>query len=103
MLTFGEEVAEEKAYADGFTGFGGVGRDAQDSVINGLDFLDSFVAFNAEESIARAHGVAILLEPGDEGALFHGPAEARNYYFDGHRVRSELIRFIHPKSLAWPG
>src|SRR3954452_4871274 len=58
-LALREEVAEEKADADGVAGLWGVGRDAQSSVIYGFDFLDSFVTFNAEERIACAHGVAI--------------------------------------------
>jgi hypothetical protein len=79
-------MAENVADADGFAGLGAVCGDAEDAAVDRLDFLDCFVAFDAEERFAGVDEVAVLFQPCDKGAFFHRPAQTRNDNFDGHEL-----------------
>ena len=52
-----------------------VGGDVQDAAIDGFDLLRGFVAFEREERFAFFDEVTILLQPREELAFLHGPAE----------------------------
>ena len=90
-------MTEHITHPDGIARLRSVRRDAKDAAVDGLDVLDGLVAFDAEERLAGADGLAVLLQPGDEGAFLHGPAQARNDDLDGHRS------LIPPSGREWPG
>lgn len=74
-LTFCEQVAEHVPDFDNVARLGTIGCDVQEAAIDGFNFLRGFIAFKREERIAFFDEVAIFLQPGEELALLHGPAE----------------------------
>ncbi len=84
FLAFDQQVSNERAHEHGAPRWRSIGRDSQGAAVDGLDLLDRLVAFQLEQRLARADGVAVALEPADEGPFLHGPAEARDDDFVGH-------------------
>jgi len=80
----GDEVPEQIADPDRVARLRAVRRDTQDAAVDGLDLLHGFVAFDAEERLAGSHQLAVLLQPADERAFLHGPAETGDDNFDWH-------------------
>ena len=74
-LAFGEQVAKHMADFDDVAWPWAVGGDVQDAAIDGFDLLRGFVAFEREERFAFFDEVTILLQPREELAFLHGPAE----------------------------
>src|SRR5205085_2024885 len=79
-----DQVAEKGADGDGVAIRWTVGVEAQGSAIGRLDVLDRLVAFQGEQRIARLDDVAVALQPGDEDALLHVPAQPWHADLDGH-------------------
>src|SRR5689334_14868151 len=69
------DIAQQRPDPDCYAWCGSVGRDAQDAAIEGLDIVGGLIAFDCKEQIARAHMLAVTLEPLDEDAFFHRPSK----------------------------
>src|SRR5262245_14200176 len=61
-----------------------VGRQSQNAGINGFNVLGRFFAFQRKQEIARPDLIAVVLQPADEDAFVHRPAEAGNGDGNGH-------------------
>src|SRR5205823_2781209 len=60
-----------------------VRRNVKHTAVEALDLLDRLVAFEAEHRVARPDGIAVGLQPLDERAFLHVPAESGDR--DGNR------------------
>ena len=67
-----------------FTRLGAVSCYMENTAVDGLNFLNRFIAFDAEKSFTGIDEFAILFEPRDECPFFHGPAKTGNNNFDRH-------------------
>ena len=80
----GEQIPKQMTDFDGVARFGAIKRDAQNTAVDGFDFLRGLVAFQGEEGIACRDEIAVPFQPLEESAFLHGPAETGYRDVDGH-------------------
>src|SRR5207248_7984037 len=90
-LSCGGQVSDDLPDLHQVTGLRAVAGEAQNARVDGLDVFGRLLALKDEQGITRPDRVAVALEPLDEGALLHRPAEPRDSDGDCHtNLRSPI-------------
>src|SRR5262249_12660379 len=76
FLSFPRQVADHATHRHRVPLLWSLRRDAQDAGVEAFDVLGGFFAFEAEDHLAGAHRLAVFLQPAEEDAFLHVPAEA---------------------------
>lgn len=67
---------------------------AQYPIATGNKFHHRLVGLDFSEHVAGLHGVALVLQPFDEPALFHRWRERLHYHFGRHSLQSRYMTFL---------
>ena len=98
-LARSDQIRDDDSNGDFFAIFRAVGRDAQNSAFQALDFLGRLVTLEIEEWFTRLDWITVGLEPADEDAFVHIPSEPGNGYFTSHE--SDFTYSAIKSRMAW--